>query len=175
MRSITWDDRPRCAILQRRLHSRNLELERYVQQNGKIPISITLGADKPIILPHVVWFSNTIDVLTRDTFSVPCLKLADVPLEYIEVIKSDLQVVDRVELFRKTHANRSDQFVSQATADAYVLNHSLEMRYARPFWVDDDRATQKVLVRAPSPSRERLVAILRLHMSKRCTPKTLAN
>ncbi|TYJ96308.1 (R)-mandelonitrile lyase 1-like [Cucumis melo var. makuwa] len=91
MRSITWDDRPRCAILQRRLHSRNLELERYVQQNGKIPISITLGADKPIILPHVVWFSNTIDVLTRDTFSVPCLKLADVPLEYIEVIKSDLQ------------------------------------------------------------------------------------
>ncbi|TYK04601.1 (R)-mandelonitrile lyase 1-like [Cucumis melo var. makuwa] len=36
---------------------------------GKIPISIALGQDKPIS-PHAVHFSNTLGVLTRDTFPV---------------------------------------------------------------------------------------------------------
>uniref|UniRef100_A0A9I9E743 CACTA en-spm transposon protein n=1 Tax=Cucumis melo TaxID=3656 RepID=A0A9I9E743_CUCME len=55
-----------------------------------------------------------------------------------------------------------------------VLNRSLETRYARPFWVDN-RATQKVLVEAPSPSPKRLVVALCLHMSKRCTRERLGN
>ncbi|KAA0034802.1 (R)-mandelonitrile lyase 1-like [Cucumis melo var. makuwa] len=37
----------------RRQHSKNLELERYVHQNGKILISIALGCDKSIS-PHVI-------------------------------------------------------------------------------------------------------------------------
>ncbi|TYK13640.1 (R)-mandelonitrile lyase 1-like [Cucumis melo var. makuwa] len=71
-------------------YSRNLEFERYVQKNGKIPISNALGAEKPIISLHDVRFSNTIGVLTRDTFTICCLKWKDFPLEYIEVVKDSL-------------------------------------------------------------------------------------
>uniref|UniRef100_A0A9I9ED39 CACTA en-spm transposon protein n=1 Tax=Cucumis melo TaxID=3656 RepID=A0A9I9ED39_CUCME len=53
----------------RRAQSRFLELERHVIINGRIPMTIALGAEKPIS-PHA-W--------------------ADVGREYIEVVKSDLQ------------------------------------------------------------------------------------
>ncbi|KAA0050211.1 (R)-mandelonitrile lyase 1-like [Cucumis melo var. makuwa] len=77
----------------RHQHSRNLELKRYVQKNGKIPIH-RLGADKPI-LPHPVRFSNTIGVLTRDTFPDCCLKTTKAivkhPYNYSSESKSFLQ------------------------------------------------------------------------------------
>ncbi|KAA0045946.1 (R)-mandelonitrile lyase 1-like [Cucumis melo var. makuwa] len=71
-------------------YSGNLEFEIYVQKNGKIPISNALGAEKPIISLHDVRFSNTIGVLTQDTFTIHCLKWKDFPLEYIEVVKDSL-------------------------------------------------------------------------------------
>ncbi|KAA0038292.1 (R)-mandelonitrile lyase 1-like [Cucumis melo var. makuwa] len=74
----------------KRQHFRNLELERYVTQNGKIPISIALGQDMPIS-PHAVCFNNTINMLTRDTFPICFLKWADVTPEYIELVKDSLQ------------------------------------------------------------------------------------
>ncbi|KAA0065586.1 CACTA en-spm transposon protein [Cucumis melo var. makuwa] len=73
----------------RQQHSRNLKLERYVAQNGKIPISIAPGQNKSIS-PQVVHFSNTIDMLTRDTFLVCFLKWADVTPLYIKLFKGDL-------------------------------------------------------------------------------------
>ncbi|KAA0054453.1 CACTA en-spm transposon protein [Cucumis melo var. makuwa] len=60
--------------------------------------------------------------------------------------------INLVELFRKTHA-LDDQFVSQAAVDAHVKSNAetlvlaprgfsttQEMRYARPFWTDDQLA-----------------------------------
>ncbi|KAA0026074.1 CACTA en-spm transposon protein [Cucumis melo var. makuwa] len=67
----------RCA------QSQLLELERHVAINGRIPMTITLGADKPIS-PHAVRFSQAIGVCVQKTFLVRCLKWADVGREYIE-------------------------------------------------------------------------------------------
>ncbi|KAA0043440.1 uncharacterized protein E6C27_scaffold1639G00520 [Cucumis melo var. makuwa] len=50
----------------------------------------TRGAEKPIS-PHVVRFSQAIGVCVRKTFSVCCLKWANVGREYIKVVKGDLQ------------------------------------------------------------------------------------
>ncbi|KAA0045075.1 CACTA en-spm transposon protein [Cucumis melo var. makuwa] len=74
----------------RRAQSRLLELERIVAINGRIPMTIAPGAEKPIS-PHAVRFSQVIDVCVRKTFPVRCLKWADVGREYIEVVKDDLQ------------------------------------------------------------------------------------
>ncbi|KAA0060076.1 CACTA en-spm transposon protein [Cucumis melo var. makuwa] len=60
----------------RRAQSRLLELERHVAINGRIPMTIAPGAEKPIS-PHVVRFSQAIGVCVRKTFSVRCLKWAD--------------------------------------------------------------------------------------------------
>ncbi|KAA0033996.1 CACTA en-spm transposon protein [Cucumis melo var. makuwa] len=67
----------------RRAQSRLLELERHVAINGRIPMTIAPGAEKPIS-PHVVRFSQAIGVCVRKTFPVRCLKWADVGREYIE-------------------------------------------------------------------------------------------
>ncbi|KAA0048153.1 reverse transcriptase [Cucumis melo var. makuwa] len=67
-------------------------LERHVAINGRIPMTIALGVEKPIS-PHVVCFSQAIGVFVRKTFPVRCLKWADVGREYIEVVKGDLQRV----------------------------------------------------------------------------------
>ncbi|KAA0041316.1 CACTA en-spm transposon protein [Cucumis melo var. makuwa] len=74
----------------RRAQSRLLELERHVAINGRIPMTIAPGAEKPIS-PHAVRFSQAIGVCVRKTFSVRCLKWTDVGREYIEVVKGDLQ------------------------------------------------------------------------------------
>ncbi|KAA0066435.1 CACTA en-spm transposon protein [Cucumis melo var. makuwa] len=74
----------------RRAQSRLLELERHVAINGRIPMTIAPGAEKPIS-PHAVRFSQTIGVCVRKTFPVRYLKWADVGREYIEVVKGDLQ------------------------------------------------------------------------------------
>ncbi|TYK31695.1 CACTA en-spm transposon protein [Cucumis melo var. makuwa] len=74
----------------RRMQSRLLELERHVAINGRIPMTIAPGAEKPIS-PHTVLFSQAIGVCVRKTFLVRCLKWADVGREYIEVVKGDLQ------------------------------------------------------------------------------------
>uniref|UniRef100_A0A9I9EHK8 CACTA en-spm transposon protein n=1 Tax=Cucumis melo TaxID=3656 RepID=A0A9I9EHK8_CUCME len=74
----------------KRAQSRLLELECHVAINGRIPMTIAPGAEKPIS-PHVVRFSQAIGVCVRKTFPVRCLKWADVGREYIEVVKGDLQ------------------------------------------------------------------------------------
>uniref|UniRef100_A0A9I9EES3 CACTA en-spm transposon protein n=1 Tax=Cucumis melo TaxID=3656 RepID=A0A9I9EES3_CUCME len=74
----------------RRAQSRLLELERHVAINGCIPMTIAPRAKKPIF-PHNVRFSQEIGVCVRKTFSVRCLKWADVGREYIEVVKGNLQ------------------------------------------------------------------------------------
>ncbi|TYK05098.1 CACTA en-spm transposon protein [Cucumis melo var. makuwa] len=74
----------------RRAQSRLLELERHVAINGRIPMTIAPGAEKPIS-PHAVRFSQAIGVCVQKTFPVRCLKWADVGREYIEVVKGDLQ------------------------------------------------------------------------------------
>ncbi|KAA0056747.1 CACTA en-spm transposon protein [Cucumis melo var. makuwa] len=51
----------------RRAQSRLLELERHVAINGRIPMTIALGAEKPIS-PHVVRFSQAIGVCVRRHF-----------------------------------------------------------------------------------------------------------
>ncbi|KAA0065615.1 wall-associated receptor kinase-like 10 [Cucumis melo var. makuwa] len=73
-----------------RKHSRLLELDFYVHANGRISMSIAPGAEEPI-LPHVVRFSQTIDMCVKKTFLVCCLRWAYVRREYIEVVKGDLQ------------------------------------------------------------------------------------
>ncbi|KAA0047387.1 (R)-mandelonitrile lyase 1-like [Cucumis melo var. makuwa] len=81
---------PTAQTPRRRKHLRNLELERYVAQDEKIPIPIAPQQDISIS-SHVVRFSNTIDVLTWDTFPVRFLKWTNVTLEYIKLVKCDLQ------------------------------------------------------------------------------------
>ncbi|TYK26661.1 CACTA en-spm transposon protein [Cucumis melo var. makuwa] len=83
----------------RRAQSRLLELERHVVINGCIPMTIAPGAEKSIS-PHVVRFSQAIDVCVRKTFPVRCLKWADVGREYIEVVKGDLQMLTTFKEFR---------------------------------------------------------------------------
>ncbi|KAA0034937.1 CACTA en-spm transposon protein [Cucumis melo var. makuwa] len=58
--------------------------------NGRIPMTTVPGMEKPIY-PHAVRFSQAIGVYVRKTFSVRCLKWADVGREYTEVVKTDLQ------------------------------------------------------------------------------------
>uniref|UniRef100_A0A9I9E5C7 CACTA en-spm transposon protein n=1 Tax=Cucumis melo TaxID=3656 RepID=A0A9I9E5C7_CUCME len=53
-------------------------------------MTITPGAEKSIS-PHVVRFSQVIDVCVRKTFLIRCLKWTDIGKEYIEVVKGDLQ------------------------------------------------------------------------------------
>ncbi|TYK27647.1 CACTA en-spm transposon protein [Cucumis melo var. makuwa] len=64
--------------------------ERHVAINRCIPMTIALGAEKPIS-PHAVRFSQAIGVCVQKIFPVRCLKWADVRREYIEVVKGDLQ------------------------------------------------------------------------------------
>ncbi|KAA0063382.1 CACTA en-spm transposon protein [Cucumis melo var. makuwa] len=85
--------------LRRRAQSRLLELERHVAINGRIPMTIAPGAEKPIS-PHAVCFSQAIGVCVRKTFPVRCLKWADVRREYIEVVKGDLQMLTTFKEFR---------------------------------------------------------------------------
>ncbi|KAA0054483.1 CACTA en-spm transposon protein [Cucumis melo var. makuwa] len=74
----------------RRVQSRLLELKCYVAANGRILMSISPDAEKPI-LPHDVHFNQAIGVCVRKTFLVHCLKWANISREYIEVVKSNLQ------------------------------------------------------------------------------------
>ncbi|KAA0043188.1 CACTA en-spm transposon protein [Cucumis melo var. makuwa] len=83
----------------RRAQSRLLELECHVAINGRIPMTIAPGAEKPIS-PHAVRFSQAIGVCVRKTFPVRCLKWADVGREYIEVVKGNLQMLTTFKEFR---------------------------------------------------------------------------
>uniref|UniRef100_A0A9I9EA59 CACTA en-spm transposon protein n=1 Tax=Cucumis melo TaxID=3656 RepID=A0A9I9EA59_CUCME len=73
--NATWSSSqpPTTTTLRRHTQSRLLELECHVAVNGRIPMTIVPGAEKPIS-PHVVRFSQ-----------------ADVGRKYIEVVKGDLQ------------------------------------------------------------------------------------
>ncbi|KAA0033533.1 CACTA en-spm transposon protein [Cucumis melo var. makuwa] len=81
---------PATPTPRRRAHSRLLELERQVAINGRIPMTIAPGVEKPIS-PHAVRFSQAIGECVRKTFPIRYLKWADVKREYIEVVKGDLQ------------------------------------------------------------------------------------
>uniref|UniRef100_A0A9I9EGP9 CACTA en-spm transposon protein n=1 Tax=Cucumis melo TaxID=3656 RepID=A0A9I9EGP9_CUCME len=90
-RGVKSSTQPLAALTpRRRAQSRLLELERYVAVNGRISMTITPGAEKSIS-PHVVRFSQVIDVCVRKTFLIRCLKWTDIGKEYIEVVKGDLQ------------------------------------------------------------------------------------
>uniref|UniRef100_A0A9I9EBA0 CACTA en-spm transposon protein n=1 Tax=Cucumis melo TaxID=3656 RepID=A0A9I9EBA0_CUCME len=93
--------------------------------------------------------------------------------------------VDRVELFRETHI-RPGTFVSQPprmriikcwnsnlSLPQRVVSHSLRMRYAIRFWIDD-QATQKALVGDPSRRpAERRVQAVRQHLVRSPQKKRL--
>ncbi|TYK18179.1 CACTA en-spm transposon protein [Cucumis melo var. makuwa] len=98
----------------RRAQSRLLELERHVAINGRIPMTIAPGAEKPIS-PHAVRFSQAIGVSGSKSFLQRQYELAE----------RRGQPVDRVELFRETHV-RAGTFVSQAVEDAH--NQMLELQ-----------------------------------------------
>ncbi|KAL0556528.1 hypothetical protein IC582_005042 [Cucumis melo] len=78
----------------RRAQSRLLELERHVAINGRIPMTIAPRAEKPISL-HAVHFSQAIGVCVQKIFPVRYFKWADFGREYIEVVKGDLQAMNR--------------------------------------------------------------------------------
>ncbi|KAA0056293.1 CACTA en-spm transposon protein [Cucumis melo var. makuwa] len=58
--------------------------------HGRIPMMIASSVEKSIF-PHVVRFSEAIGVCVQKTFSIHCLKWADVDREWIKVGKGDLQ------------------------------------------------------------------------------------
>uniref|UniRef100_A0A9I9EGU2 CACTA en-spm transposon protein n=1 Tax=Cucumis melo TaxID=3656 RepID=A0A9I9EGU2_CUCME len=64
--------------------------ERYVAANGRIPMTIAPGTEKPIS-SYAIPFSQAIGVCVRKIFSIHCLKWADIDREYIEIVKADLQ------------------------------------------------------------------------------------
>ncbi|KAA0039165.1 (R)-mandelonitrile lyase 1-like [Cucumis melo var. makuwa] len=82
----------------RRQHSQNLELEQYVQQHGKIPISIAPGGDKTIS-PQAIRFSCANRVLMSNTFSINALNWFELdfgdraltPFEQSRVNKAQLE------------------------------------------------------------------------------------
>ncbi|KAA0063760.1 CACTA en-spm transposon protein [Cucumis melo var. makuwa] len=111
--------------------------ESYIQKNEKSPISITLGAEKPTSL-HVVWFSNTIDVLTEDTVSIRCLTWVDVPPEYIEVVKGGLQEKSRTK--KATRAKQSYNHNSESKS-FLQQQHELTKQQGQP--VDRVKLFQK--------------------------------
>ncbi|KAA0061328.1 NBS-LRR type resistance protein [Cucumis melo var. makuwa] len=74
------------------IKSRFLEFKRHITVNGRIPLTIAPGAEKPIF-SHAVHFSQAISVWVQKTFLVCCLKWVDIGKEYIEIIKGDLQML----------------------------------------------------------------------------------
>ncbi|KAL0559072.1 hypothetical protein IC582_003661 [Cucumis melo] len=101
--------------------SRLLELERHVAINGRIPMTIASGAEKPIS-PHAVRFSQAIGGCVRKTFSIHCLKWADVGREYIEVVKGDLQ-----EQSRTNKAARQKQPYNHSSGSKSFLQRHYEL------------------------------------------------
>ncbi|KAA0038349.1 CACTA en-spm transposon protein [Cucumis melo var. makuwa] len=101
--------------------SRLLELERHVAINGRIPMTIAPGAEKPIS-PHAVRFSQAIGVCVRKTFSIHYLKWADVGREYIEVVKGDLQ-----EQSRTNKAARQKQPYNHSSGSKSFLQRQYEL------------------------------------------------
>ena len=72
------------------MQSRLLELERYVHANGRIPMLIAHGVEKPILSHIIRSVSQAISVCVQKTFLVYCLKRADVGREYIKIVKDNL-------------------------------------------------------------------------------------
>ncbi|KAA0056817.1 CACTA en-spm transposon protein [Cucumis melo var. makuwa] len=118
---------PMTPTLKRRVQSRFLELEHYVAANGRILMTIAPGAEKPIF-PHVVRFSQAIGVYVRKTFLVCCLKWVDVGREYIEVVKVDLQALQKVQDPEEARANPPNLLeqsqMNKVARQKYSYNHS---------------------------------------------------
>ncbi|KAA0048547.1 CACTA en-spm transposon protein [Cucumis melo var. makuwa] len=88
----------------RRAQSRLLELERYVHTNGKILMSIASSMEKPIS-PHVVRLSQAIGMCIRNTFSICCIRWADVGREYIEASRATYRHFKKYNNSEETRAN----------------------------------------------------------------------
>ncbi|TYK05793.1 CACTA en-spm transposon protein [Cucumis melo var. makuwa] len=97
--------------------------ERHVAINGRIPMTIALGAEKPISL-HAVRFNQAIGVCVRKTFPVRCLKWADIEREYIEVVKGDLQEQSRT----NKAANRSSLTIIVADPSHFYNDSTSSLR-----------------------------------------------
>ncbi|KAA0054361.1 CACTA en-spm transposon protein [Cucumis melo var. makuwa] len=176
--------------LRKRQHSRNLELERYAQK-----IHYLKWADVPPEYMEVfkaVYKSNQGPTRLLERNSLTTI-VAGPSLSYNDSLSFTKQLghqINRVELFRETHANRSGQFVSQEAADAH--NKMLELQSQptlqgfQPLSEEEicetilDRRSsyskgQKILVEASNPSLGKRVANLRLHIRKKCTLERLAH
>ncbi|KAA0060467.1 CACTA en-spm transposon protein [Cucumis melo var. makuwa] len=153
------DDSQPTPTPRRRQYSQNMELERYVQKNGKISITIAPRVKKPTS-PHSIQFSNTIGH---------------------ELTEERGQPVGCVNLFRETHANRSGQFISHTAMNAH--NQMLELQSqptlegSQPLFGDEICKTICLLKinGAPSLSLERVVAVFHLHIREKCTLERLGN
>ncbi|KAA0066194.1 CACTA en-spm transposon protein [Cucumis melo var. makuwa] len=129
--------------------SRLLELERHVAMNGRIPMMIALGAEKPIF-SHVVRFSQAIGVCMRKTFPARCLKWADVRREYIEVVKGELQRLFVLDFndqsmnryFKKyndpeeSRANPPNALVGRHEDWHFLCNHYISRAFQEQSWTN---------------------------------------
>ncbi|KAA0066009.1 CACTA en-spm transposon protein [Cucumis melo var. makuwa] len=108
-------------------HLRNLELDRYVAQNGKIPISIDQGQDN----------SGAKSFLQGKH----------------ELAEQRGHPINRVELFMETYA-RSGQFVLPAVADAHnqMLKHQSQPTPKGSQPLSKDEICETILDRRPSYS-----------------------
>ncbi|KAA0050066.1 CACTA en-spm transposon protein [Cucumis melo var. makuwa] len=131
----------------RRAQSRLLELERHVAINGRIPMTIAPGAEKPIS-PHAVRFSQAIGVCVRKTFPVCCLKWADVGREYIEVVKGDLQMLTTFKEFRTDCHRHFKKYSDPEEARANPPNALYELAERRGQPVDRVELFWKTHIRA---------------------------
>uniref|UniRef100_A0A9I9ELF1 CACTA en-spm transposon protein n=1 Tax=Cucumis melo TaxID=3656 RepID=A0A9I9ELF1_CUCME len=135
--TVSSSQQPATSTPRRRAQSRLLELECHVAINGRIPMTIVPEAEKPIS-PHVVRFSQAIDVCVRKTFLIRCLKWANVGKEYIKVVKGDLQ--------RLFVLDFNDQAMNR------FVEHQMLMTF-KEFWVDCHKHFKKY----SDPDRRRLV------------------
>ncbi|TYJ98632.1 CACTA en-spm transposon protein [Cucumis melo var. makuwa] len=105
----------------RRVQFQLLELERHVAVNGRISMTITPRAEKPIS-SHAVRFSQVIGMCVRSTFPICCLKWVDVDREYIEVVKGDLQMLTTFKEFRADCHRYFKKYSNLEEAHANPLN-----------------------------------------------------
>ncbi|TYK01404.1 CACTA en-spm transposon protein [Cucumis melo var. makuwa] len=68
-------------------------MERHVAINGRISMTISPGAEKPIS-PHAVRFNQTIGVCVRKTFPVRCLKWANVGRDTLRLSRATSRFIE---------------------------------------------------------------------------------
>ncbi|TYK31697.1 CACTA en-spm transposon protein [Cucumis melo var. makuwa] len=131
----------------RRQQSRLLELERYINKNSRILMTITPGAEK-LVFPYAIRFNLTLASFLRARFQrssneAQMLQRPSIGVSRSlghELVEQRGWSVDCVELLKETHA-RSGIFVLQAAEDAH--NQMLELQSqptledSQPFFGDE--------------------------------------